>query len=965
MKNIRLILLFVLIGIIAASLIQLSQKYTSNIKFDATEEKIYTLTDGTTEIIKNINKPITLKFYYSQKASTKLRDQDRSYTDYYYYIHSLLAEYASKSNGMIKLEEIDPQRFSPEEEDAIRFGIYRAPINQDEGFYFGLVAQSSLGRIDTIAHFHPARQRHVEYDISSLISRLIGSQRKRIGVITSMPIFSREKGWVFLSLLNKRYDIVQISPRVTEIKDVDLLMLIHPRRLAPETIFAIDQFIVKGNPCMMFVDPFCVADEQGRKLNIGYSQINRLTGPWGVELLTDFFAGDRQLAQEVTVDRGTNYGQLIPLVGLNGDCFNQSLAATANMAQINLLFPGVLRKLDPKPESIKIEPLLQTTPQGSPWKVSDPRQLQKIDYLKLSGYQLEDFQRVLARGSKPVPMAYYLHGQFPSNFPDNNNAVKATPPDKESRLAVFADVDMLSNEVAHFDSQGQPLSNINLIESTIDFLLDSDSLIAARNRGSFTRPFIKIQELQAQAQQQAINDIENIKAQLIPIADELRAIKRKTLANSPDVTPKDYAQKLNQYRVKEAEVIRLIRQIELDKNQQIETIGLKWRNANMFIAPAFILLIAIMLVFYRRILYMRQVNSYLSFAAFKLSPRQYRDLAILTVVAMAMSSLVFFDNISNTKGDNYVAKGLLLQGLDIDNVTLVQVSNQGISSTIVFDADGNPYLKNKGNYPADAKKVNEMLAGWLGIQTVSFITDDPQAHEAMSLSDNNPVQSIKFYNLDEKGDKKLIAGVLTGKTSEKAGGVFVRLLNPDGSQDNNVYVANDVPTSFAKAQSFMERHILYVTEKDIISAEFKEGENHIRLFSDIQGNITPRGFASEAKVNFIACRKLLYLPIEMAFIDVWPTDDTSIKDLDFNRSVEYCLVDQMVLKIDLAQRQGKVYMRCSGRFEPIDPDITQGQREQMEAATQAFNTYHRRWIYQLNDEQGKILSSTVETLTEN
>ncbi|MHC4213371.1 MAG: DUF7088 domain-containing protein, partial [Planctomycetota bacterium] len=155
-------------------------------------------------------------------------------------------EYERASNGMFKLEIIDPRPYSQEEEEAIRFGLKRFPITTDENFFFGLVLQTEFGVVKNIPFFSPDRQNFVEYDISYLIDTAMTREKKRIGVLSSLPItgedisgymamIMRQQGkapkpaWTIITHLEQKYEITKIANDANDIENVDILLVIHPK----------------------------------------------------------------------------------------------------------------------------------------------------------------------------------------------------------------------------------------------------------------------------------------------------------------------------------------------------------------------------------------------------------------------------------------------------------------------------------------------------------------------------------------------------------------------------------------------------------------------------------------------------------------------------------------------------------------------------------------------------------------
>ena len=229
-RTVRAVIAVIFIGVITFSAISVSQNLTTNLRADITDQRLYTLSSGTKTILNKLRQPIKLKLYYTKTAAMKISDPVRFYTDYFYFIESLLREYANVSKGMIKVEVIDPRPFTDEEADAIRFGLNRIPLGEEESFFFGLVAQTQFGAVKSLPFFMPERQEFVEYDISYLIDTVLSRQRKRIGVISSLPVMGEDISgylaqmmimqgqtppgpWLIIDHLRQKYEVKQVKAK--------------------------------------------------------------------------------------------------------------------------------------------------------------------------------------------------------------------------------------------------------------------------------------------------------------------------------------------------------------------------------------------------------------------------------------------------------------------------------------------------------------------------------------------------------------------------------------------------------------------------------------------------------------------------------------------------------------------------------------------------------------------------------
>ncbi|HEX7775490.1 MAG TPA: GldG family protein, partial [Parvibaculum sp.] len=102
----------------------LSVNLFSNIVFrsaqiDLTQNRLFTLSKGTENVLAKIDEPITLKFFYSESLATDF-PQVRTYANR---VRDLLEEIRDRSHGKIILEVVDPEPFSEQEDLAMSLGL--------------------------------------------------------------------------------------------------------------------------------------------------------------------------------------------------------------------------------------------------------------------------------------------------------------------------------------------------------------------------------------------------------------------------------------------------------------------------------------------------------------------------------------------------------------------------------------------------------------------------------------------------------------------------------------------------------------------------------------------------------------------------------------------------------------------------------------------------------------------------
>jgi ABC-2 type transport system permease protein len=657
-RTVRAILAVIFVGIITFCAVSMCQQIGERLRLDITDQQLYTLSDGTKSILGKLNQPLRLKLYYTKTAARKAPDQIRFYNNYYYFVEALLKEYARASKGMVNLEIIDPRPFSDAEEEALRYGLRRFPITQEESFFFGLVLQTQFGAVKNIPFFSPDRQNFVEYDISHLIDTAITREKKRIGVLSSLPVMGEDESgymaqlrrmqgmsarpaWAIVHHLRQQYDVRKVETEVEEIKDVDILLVIHPKALAEKALFAIDQFVLNGGRAIICVDPRCMADNSsdpmGRQREEPTSDLNRLLRTWGVEMEEGAFAGDRSLALQVQFERNERLQKLIGYLSLPRECVNSENVITANLNEVKLLFCGVLRKTGAEREEgegeTEIIPLLQTTERGNSWRVEGP-----WDWLRLNPERLMSY---FSDGSEPVVMGYLLKGRFKSSFPDGVEVEEESSEDKsretgeekaseekaskkrltglseassDCAVAVFADVDFISDidGVAYrntvFGMKVAVGNNSDLLLNAIDDLGGSGELIGIRSRGNFQRPFTRVQEIRRTAERETAEEEVKINAEIEGFRSELQQIISSAKEGEREVVAASIVEKQRELELKIRQAERELREVQKKKRERIEQLGSRLQNVNMWSAPAAILAIAIILGIRRSVLRRRHVS---------------------------------------------------------------------------------------------------------------------------------------------------------------------------------------------------------------------------------------------------------------------------------------------------------------------------------------------------------------------
>ena len=662
-RTARTIAAVILIGIITFCAIIICQNLAKGLRIDITDQKLYTLSKGTRTILGKLNQPLKLRLYYTKTAARKAPDQIRYYNNYFYFVQALLEEYARAAKGMIKLEVIDPRPYSDEEEEALRYGLRRFSMPDEEIFFFGLVLQTEFGVTKTIAFFAPDRQSFVEYDISQLIDTAIIREKKRVGIVSSLPVMGedvtgymawlmQQQGqrpappWTIVRQLQQQYEVKKIETDANDIKDVDTLLVIHPKELAEKTLFAIDQFVLKGGRAIIFVDPRCIADNPRRMpgqtgpSTDPTSDFNTLLRTWGVEMPGDRFAGDRSVAWERPGEDGRSH-KFIGFLALTDKCLSNDNIITANLEEVRVLFAGALQKVT-SGESEKenqVVPLLQTTDRGNTWRVAGPWDWIRINWETMMSYFTE--------GTEPVVISYLITGRFKSAFPegievpdesDKSDEDEAEKEEDDSQsgdetkkktltkkltglkeastdcaVIVLADVDFISDiePVAYQRTvfgKATVSNNSDFLLNAIEYLAGSIDLIGIRSRGDFQRPFVVVREIKARAEEETAQEIARRNAEIEALQRELDAIVSKAKEGEESVIAASIEKKRREAVLKIRKAERELKEIRKKRFEKIDQLGSMLQNLNTCAAPAGTLIIVIFLSIRRSVLRRRYVS---------------------------------------------------------------------------------------------------------------------------------------------------------------------------------------------------------------------------------------------------------------------------------------------------------------------------------------------------------------------
>ena len=255
-----------IVGILFVGIMLLANPLLRGAKIDLTADNLYTVADGTKRIVRGLEEPVNLYFFFSEKAAS----ENPAIRNHGVRVRELLEELVSLSGGKLTLKVVDPQPYSEEEDFANELGINSSPINASgDRLYMGLAATNSTEGKESIPTLDPRREEQLEYDVAKIIHKLSTAKKPVVGWLSSLPMggdFDMQSGQqrppaAVYQQVEQLYTLRPLEPTLTTIEsDVDVLVLIHPKHLPPAALYAIDQFALRGGSVLAFVDPSSQAD---------------------------------------------------------------------------------------------------------------------------------------------------------------------------------------------------------------------------------------------------------------------------------------------------------------------------------------------------------------------------------------------------------------------------------------------------------------------------------------------------------------------------------------------------------------------------------------------------------------------------------------------------------------------------------------------------------------------------------
>jgi ABC-type uncharacterized transport system involved in gliding motility auxiliary subunit len=577
-------------------------------RIDLTEEKLYTLDPGTRAILKKLDSPVELRFYFSQ-SETRMPSGFKTYGQH---VEDLLSEFKQAARGNIVIKKFDPKPDSDAEDLAHLDGIEPQMLPTGDHMYLGIAVSQDPVKA-ALPFLPPERERLLEYDLARAIAQVSATNKPVIGVMTPLPMFGSQippqlamrtgqqsqDPWVFIQELKRDFEVKQVQMDAEKIDDdIKVLLVAHPKDIKDTAQYAIDQFVMRGGKLIAFLDAMSLADSRQQNPMMGMmpggaSSLDKLLKTWGIQFENTKVAADLNFARQL---RGpNNQPQTMPaFLFLDAKGINKEDTATTQLDEVLLPFAGVFTGTPAT--GLKQTVLLKTTADA---------QLVDGFMAQMSGQKIVD---EFKPSGTSYALAIRLTGKFKTAFPEGK---PASQPDKdeekkdekkeekpkaedslkesksENSVVLVGDSDFVFDnfcaQVQNFFGQKIVIprfGNLTLAQSMVEQMAGDSNLIGVRSRATLNRPFTVVKEMQKQANMRFQTEIKKLEDEQAEAQKRLNELQAKKEPGQRFILSKEQQDEIAKFKQKEADARKQLKLTRKNLRQEIDSLEnrLKWAN---------------------------------------------------------------------------------------------------------------------------------------------------------------------------------------------------------------------------------------------------------------------------------------------------------------------------------------------------------------------------------------------------
>ena len=584
-------------------------------RIDLTQNKLFTLSKGTINILNNLEEPVQLDFYFSQKAINDFP----LLANYGIRVRDMLEELTTHAHGKLILNIIEPETFSEAEDQAVASGLRTVSVSANsDRVYFGLVGTNSTDDEKVIPFFQTNRESALEYDLTKLIYNLAYPDKRIVGVYSQLPIIGKKGDqtaptWTIVNALKEFFEIIDLNQNIDALNQkIDVLMLVHPKKLNTETLYAIDQYLLKGGKAIIFLDPFAEQDKtqpdaaSPNVMPILYSYLDEILEKWGLKISKEKIVADINAAMRVQASgpRGPQEIDYLPWLRLTNKNFNPDDFSTSELNILHMGTVGAIENINENEIKVEITPLIQTSKQSTKLE-RDLILFQRDPTVILNNFKSDEKNHLIAARIK---------GKVQTAFPDgllidkNDEELIDDGFINEGNINVIlvSDTDILADHfwIRKQDMLGvsvpQPIANNgDFVINSIENLSGSTDLINLRGRGKYSRPFERVEAIRKEAEAEFREREKELQVALQETENEIRKLQQEQGNEKSYLLNNKLTAEIEKFRNERLATRKELRSVQHDLRKNIEKLGSQLRFINIGLIPLLITLLALIIGIYR------------------------------------------------------------------------------------------------------------------------------------------------------------------------------------------------------------------------------------------------------------------------------------------------------------------------------------------------------------------------------
>ena len=584
-------------------------------RIDLTQNKLFTLSKGTINILNNLEEPVQLDFYFSQKAINDFP----LLANYGIRVRDMLEELTTHAHGKLILNIIEPETFSEAEDQAVARGLRTVSVSANsDRVYFGLVGTNSTDDEKVIPFFQTNRESALEYDLTKLIYNLAYPDKRIVGVYSQLPIIGKKGDqtaptWTIINALKEFFEIIDLNQNIDALNQkIDVLMLVHPKKLNTETLYAIDQYLLKGGKAIIFLDPLAEQDRtqpdaaSPNVMPILYSYLDEILEKWGLKISKEKIVADINAAMRVQASgpRGPQEIDYLPWLRLTNKNFNPDDFSTSELNILHMGTVGAIENINENEIKVEITPLIQTSKQSTKLE-RDLILFQRDPTVILNNFKSDEKNHLIAAR---------IRGKVQTAFPDglpvdkNNEELMDDGFINEGNINVIlvSDTDILADHfwIRKQDMLGvsvpQPIANNgDFVINSIENLSGSTDLINLRGRGKYSRPFERVEAIRKEAEAEFREREKELQVALQETENEIRKLQQEQGNEKSYLLNNKLTAEIEKFRNERLATRKELRSVQHDLRKNIEKLGSQLRFINIGLIPLLITLLALIIGIYR------------------------------------------------------------------------------------------------------------------------------------------------------------------------------------------------------------------------------------------------------------------------------------------------------------------------------------------------------------------------------